>query len=186
MDKEELARRLRETFQQELRDHVDSLNRELLALESEQSDDERSNSWQTIFRVAHTLKGASGIVNIDSIRDSCHAMEEIFGHFRDNDFAMPDDTTSLMLKTADRFAEISHQMQRGEEVDESVLDDVLPTLKEIANDVRNQKQQGSRTKKPPACERVGRRPPLRVGALGRGGIRRTLSGRPRPTLPGGE
>lgn len=140
MNNEELYRRLRETFQQELSDHVDSLTKELLAMESDQSPEEQADSWITIFRVAHTLKGASAIVNIDSIRDSCHAMEDVFGHYRDNELAMPEEMTSLMLKTIDGFSEISSQMQSGQEVDESVLADTLPEMRRHAEEVRQLKR----------------------------------------------
>jgi two-component system chemotaxis sensor kinase CheA len=140
MNNEELAKLLKATYQQELHDHVGSLTRELLAMESAQSPEQKAESWQKVFRVAHTLKGASGIVNIDSIRDACHAMEEIFARYRDADVAMPEQMTSLMLKAIDGFTDIGTQLQTDQDLDESFLTDLLPELQKHAENARNQKK----------------------------------------------
>ena len=137
MNKEELAKLLKATFQQELHDHIGSLTRELLAMESDQSREQKAESWQIIFRVAHTLKGASAIVKIDSIGDACHSMEEIFSYYRDKLIAMPEEMTSLMLKTVDGFSEIAAQLQSGSESDQSTLADILPELKRLADEARH-------------------------------------------------
>ena len=44
MDKHELEKRLMSTFLEELHEHVEAINRDLLALEKEPSDDEQAVS----------------------------------------------------------------------------------------------------------------------------------------------
>jgi len=184
MNKEELAKLLRATFQQELRDHVGSLTRELLAMESDLSTDLRAESWQVILRIAHTLKGASAVVNINSIRDTCHSMEDIFGHYRDQSIAMPEEVTSLMLKTVDGFSEIGDQLQSDSELDESTLADILPELKRLADQMRlgDKELPSERDRPKPRPEDEGQQPdeepPAREPSVETGSVEKPIATRP--------
>ena len=66
MDKDQLARRLMATFLDELEEHVQTLNRELLALKRAPAG-ERGERLRTLFRAAHSLKGAARSVNLGVI-----------------------------------------------------------------------------------------------------------------------
>lgn len=80
----EIYKQLLETFKGELDDELQTLTDELLKLEKEPDEEARTESIQTIFRIAHTIKGASASVGIESVTAIAHRMEDIFSEFRDN------------------------------------------------------------------------------------------------------
>ena len=57
MDKAKLVQRLMATFLEELEEHVQALNRDLLALEQDPAGEKRADRLKTLFRTAHSLKG---------------------------------------------------------------------------------------------------------------------------------
>src|SRR5947199_267336 len=60
------------TFLEELEEHVGALNRDLLALEKGPAGPERAERLTTLFRTAHSLKGAARAVNVTVIESACH------------------------------------------------------------------------------------------------------------------
>ena len=67
MDKDQLVKRLMATFLEELAEHVGALNRDLLALEQQADGPKRGELLQTLFRTAHSLKGAARSVSLSLI-----------------------------------------------------------------------------------------------------------------------
>ena len=59
MDRQEFARRLMATFLEELHEHVEGMNRDLLALEKNPPEDEREEILKTLFRAARVWKRIS-------------------------------------------------------------------------------------------------------------------------------
>ena len=68
-----------QVFLDEMSEHVEALEADLLALEKEGPDEERV---ARVFRSAHTIKGAAAAVGLEQIAVSTHVMEEIFEHIR--------------------------------------------------------------------------------------------------------
>src|SRR5262249_42079205 len=83
VDKDKLLKRLMATFLEELRDHVSTLNDNLLSLEKEGDGSKRAELLQTLFRTAHSLKGAARSVSQSLIEGACHQLEEILTATRD-------------------------------------------------------------------------------------------------------
>src|SRR5215213_3725109 len=109
MDKNQLARRLMATFLEELREHVQALNRNLLALkrapEGEDGRADRADNFRQLFRTAHSLKGAARSVGARLIEDACHHLEEILGAERDRDGVPDQPLFSVLLASADAIEE---------------------------------------------------------------------------------
>ncbi len=59
MDKNELIQRLMKTFIVELGEYVDSLNRDLMALERGPDAAARAEIFKSLFRTGHSLKGTA-------------------------------------------------------------------------------------------------------------------------------
>src|SRR5438105_1610340 len=76
MDKNKLIERLMATFLEELEEHIVAFNRDLLALEKDVAAEERAEFLKTLFRTAHSLKGAARSVNVTLIEAACHRLEE--------------------------------------------------------------------------------------------------------------
>lgn len=103
MDRDKLILRLRATFSIELREHVESFNRELLALERGGDDAARAESIKTLFRAAHSLKGAARAVNAGKLELVCHNLEELLQGLRDGSRAFTPAVFETLFSAVDTF-----------------------------------------------------------------------------------
>ena len=84
----EFLRRLRATFEVEAAEHIGTMSAELLALEKLPPGQEPSR-YETIFRTAHSLKGAARAVSARDVEVLCQAMEGVFARWKRGE-ARPD------------------------------------------------------------------------------------------------
>ena len=78
---QEFLRRLRATFEMEAAEHLGVMGAELLALEKLPPGQEPSR-YETIFRTAHSLKGAARAVSARDVEVLCQAMEGVFARWK--------------------------------------------------------------------------------------------------------
>jgi two-component system chemotaxis sensor kinase CheA len=86
-----------EIFREEANERLDRIVDTLLALEKGQ---ERPDAVDDLFREAHTLKGAAGMLGLDEVRAVAHAMEDILAGVREADH-FPPELTDPLLRAAD-------------------------------------------------------------------------------------
>src|SRR5260370_34257745 len=82
MDKDQLIKKLMATFLEELEEYVRSINADLLALEKAPEKAERAERLTTLFRTAHSLKGASRSGSGAWREEACHPLEGILAAAR--------------------------------------------------------------------------------------------------------
>lgn len=75
---EALLKRLLATFRVEADEHLQALAAGLLALEKAPAGSEAGRIVETIFREAHSLKGAARAVDLASVESLCQALESVF------------------------------------------------------------------------------------------------------------
>ncbi len=111
MNPADLAARLLETFIAELDDQVAALNKHLLKLEGQPDD---MNERRAVFRVIHTLKGASRAAGVDAVEKICHRFESLLSQIRDQ--ARPLDTATIgaLFLGADELAEQADHLRAGQ------------------------------------------------------------------------
>ena len=61
-------------FRDEATERLDRMDEALLAIESGQGD---ADAVDSLFRDAHTIKGAAGMLGLDDIRTLAHAAEDV-------------------------------------------------------------------------------------------------------------
>jgi len=76
------------TFRLEADEHLKAMIAGLLALEKATSVDERLPVLETIFREAHSLKGASRAVDLTDIEAVCQALESVFARLKRGEFQL--------------------------------------------------------------------------------------------------
>lgn len=76
---DDLLRQLRATFKIEAEEHLQAMNRALLALEHNPEEKERTALLAEIFREAHSLKGAAGAADFPEVEKTAHKLENVFG-----------------------------------------------------------------------------------------------------------
>jgi len=79
---DDFLRQLRATFVIEAREHVQTLARGLNELNEGQEAQARSATIETIFRAAHSLKGAARAVELPDIESICQSLEDVFAVWR--------------------------------------------------------------------------------------------------------
>ena len=84
MDKkeQEFIQRLLAAFKIEAQEHLRALSAGLLELEKESRQERRASIIETIFREAHSLKGAARSVNLAGIEKICQSLESVFHNWK--------------------------------------------------------------------------------------------------------
>ena len=82
---------------------VEKLDEDLVALETNPEDLELLNG---IFRVAHTVKGASSFLNFDVLTHLTHHMEDVLNKARHGDLILTPDIMDVVLESIDLMKEL--------------------------------------------------------------------------------
>ncbi|MGH9102552.1 MAG: chemotaxis protein CheW [Acidimicrobiales bacterium] len=97
-------------FVVESRENLDSLDRDLLAIEDDPSRVEQVNS---AFRSLHTIKGTAGFVGLDRVEALAHAGESLLSRLRDGLASVTAEQLSALLATVDMLRILVAAVERG-------------------------------------------------------------------------
>ena len=122
MGDDALAARLLAIFVDELDEQVQQLNDDLLALERTPGDAER---LRAVFRVMHTLKGASRAAGLPLVEEVCHALESELSRVRDGGAPLGGAQIALLFEAADALGESRDNLRAGNPVPDATLATVL-------------------------------------------------------------
>jgi len=100
-------------FVQESSEHLQTLETDLIALESNPEDSALLNS---IFRSVHSIKGASGFFGFDPIVKLAHVMESVMSLLRDGTIGADPAMVSLLISTSDKLNLMLAQADRAAEI----------------------------------------------------------------------
>jgi two-component system, chemotaxis family, sensor kinase CheA len=132
MDREERIQRLMSTFLVELEEHAHALNRDVLALEKGIPASESSEIFNTLFRTAHSLKGAARSVNVGVIEAACHRLETILAAIRDARLTIASPVFQLLFETVDGILDVGARLRDKKELAGAPLSALLPRLDAVA------------------------------------------------------
>ncbi|MDL1970009.1 MAG: chemotaxis protein CheA [Candidatus Desulfofervidaceae bacterium] len=85
-------------FISETREHLSSIELNILSLEQNPEDKEVIN---TIFRPFHTIKGVSGFLNLEAINKLSHATESMLDAARNGQFSINEQAIDVILEAVD-------------------------------------------------------------------------------------
>lgn len=110
MDKkeQELQKRLLATFKVEAAEHIQSLSSNLIELERPIAQELKISIIETIYRGAHSLKGAARAVNVSEIETVCQTLENVLSALKRSVIALSPALLDILHDTAD-FLNISLQ-----------------------------------------------------------------------------
>ena len=121
-------------FIDESQEQIGLLNNLILSLEKNPGSMDLINE---IFRTAHTLKGASGMMGFKKVSDLAHAMEDLLGVMRDRKVGVTPRVMDVLFRALDGIgAFLSGISETGIEPDGETIDDFadLPgLLRDIAD-----------------------------------------------------
>ncbi|MBK1648827.1 hybrid sensor histidine kinase/response regulator [Rhabdochromatium marinum] len=98
-------------FTGEARDHLARLETGLAALSAGDSLD--AETINGLFRAAHTIKGSSRMLKLNSIAEIAHQLEEVLGALRDGKLPLPQppEFSSLLLRGVDAISALVEQVE---------------------------------------------------------------------------
>ncbi|HTH41016.1 MAG TPA: chemotaxis protein CheA [Rhodocyclaceae bacterium] len=97
-------------YAQEAREQLTELESGLLRMEAGDHDPETIN---TIFRSAHTIKGASGVVELPHIEKFTHVLENLLDKLRNNEIGVSSDLITALLKGCDHLNTLIVRVEEG-------------------------------------------------------------------------
>jgi two-component system, chemotaxis family, sensor kinase CheA len=117
LNRDELIRRLTATFLEELAEHVRVFNAELLLLEQNPALARREEAIHSLFRAAHSLKGAARAVSATGIESVAHRLEDLLARIRDGRRQLTPDLFRVLFAAADGFESAGRRFSAGSATD---------------------------------------------------------------------
>lgn len=120
-----------EIFIDETKEHLQSLNEQLLILEKEPENTETINE---IFRAAHSLKGMAGTMGYKRMQRLTHDMENVFSEIRNGKMKVSANLVDVLFKGLDALenylANIQNSADEGTEDNEPIIQQLNQILNE--------------------------------------------------------
>ncbi len=123
-------------FIEESKEHIQSLNDSILALEQ---DPEDSDTVNEIFRAAHSLKGMAGTMGYKRMQNLTHDMENVFSEVRNGSIKVKANMIDILFKCLDAIEEYVGNIQSS--ADEGTNDN--EALIKMLNDILNGMEAGA-------------------------------------------
>jgi two-component system chemotaxis sensor kinase CheA len=142
MDKNaEFLKKLLATFKVEAEEHVRALSSGLLELEAA-PEAARAELVETIFREAHSLKGAARAVNVTEVERVCQSLESVFSVLKRREIALSRLLLDRLHKGVDTVAHLLAPDGSGRsEAEKSAVAEVTRSLEEAANGALPEQQE---------------------------------------------
>jgi two-component system, chemotaxis family, sensor kinase CheA len=133
MDKDhDFLKRLRSTFEVEAREHISAMSSGLIALERTTVAGQRLDIIETIFREAHSLKGAARAVNLAEIEAICQALESVFAALKRQEIVVSTELYDTLHQALDSLGPLLASPEAGPVVAEaSRISAVLQRLESL-------------------------------------------------------
>lgn len=119
-----------EIFLDETKEHLESLNAQILNLEQSPEDSDTINE---IFRAAHSLKGMAGTMGYKRMQNLTHDMENVFSEIRNGTIKVTSGLIDILFQCLDALEEYTNCIQ--ESADEGTNDNkpLIEQLNEFLN-----------------------------------------------------
>ncbi|WMJ88425.1 chemotaxis protein CheA [Anaerocolumna sp. MB42-C2] len=119
-----------EIFIDETKEHLQSLNEQLLVLETEPENTETINE---IFRAAHSLKGMAGTMGYKRMQRLTHDMENVFSEIRNGKMSVTADLVDVLFKGLDALEAYLSNIQESADEGTEDYEDIINQLNTILN-----------------------------------------------------
>lgn len=121
------------TFLDELDEHVLTLNDGLLMLEkSTPNTPEYQQQMRSLFRAAHSLKGAARSVDAQAIESVCHEMEEFLSLLKTTGIKPEAEGFQILFSATDSVKQMGAKLRKKQNVDASSVQELLEKLKQAS------------------------------------------------------
>lgn len=115
---EEFLKRLRAMFYLEAQERIDSIVTNLVIIENSPSKENQQEILETIFREAHSLKGAARSVNLRNVENICQALESTFSKLKKQEISFSQELFDNLQQRLDELKKELSLTDKAEEKSE--------------------------------------------------------------------
>ena len=115
-------------FLEEAKEHLEEIEGNIIELEKDPSN---SAVLDAIFRTMHSLKGASGFLNLQKINTLTHKAESVMDALRNNELENSPEIMDVILNTTDILNQIIANLEETGEEGDVDIDEVMAQLEDI-------------------------------------------------------
>ncbi|MEJ1959784.1 MAG: hybrid sensor histidine kinase/response regulator [Nitrosomonadales bacterium] len=102
----DFLKKLLATFRVEADEHLKAMSAGLIELEKNPAADRYTEIIETVFREAHSLKGAARAVNLKEIEAICHPLESVFAALKNRQIAVSQPLLDLFYQVIDALGNL--------------------------------------------------------------------------------
>ncbi|NPA52956.1 MAG: chemotaxis protein CheA [Aquificae bacterium] len=114
---------------------LDSLDQDLIELEQNPTDKDLLNK---IFRGMHTLKGGAGFLNLESIVELAHKLEDIFNKLRNDELSLDSDKMDVVFEGIDYLKSSIENLKENYEIPD--IEEIKPVLTKLEKILSSQEE----------------------------------------------
>jgi two-component system chemotaxis sensor kinase CheA len=103
---QDFQQRLLSTFKVEAAEHVQAMSAGLVELGAGSTSEERRKVTETVFRAAHSLKGAARAVGHSDIESICHSAESVFSALKSGQLELTPSLADVLQDAVDALARL--------------------------------------------------------------------------------
>ncbi|WP_173511962.1 hybrid sensor histidine kinase/response regulator [Sinorhizobium psoraleae] len=126
---EEFDRGLLHMFTEEVGERATDIEQALLAIEDTGEADEKLRLQEQLLRMAHSLKGAAGLLQVRGVEAICHWMEEVLSITVNEQLVLEKSKLDLLLTAADAIRDAALLLESGETLPPAHGESVVDALK---------------------------------------------------------
>lgn len=127
----EIRQQLIPTFTVEQREHVQTMTQGLLALEGRPSPAEQKRILESVFRAAHSMKGASQALNVPTVAKLGHVLEDLLLHAKEGRLSFSAELFDLLHEALDAVELVLDQAETDSDVMPPQVVTLLKQLGEV-------------------------------------------------------
>lgn len=131
-DDDEFLKKLMATFKEEADEHLQVISTGLLSLENGLAPPDEKKLIETIFREAHSLKGAARSVNLKSVQSICQRIESIFSEWKQENLKITKELFDLLHQALETVKQAINAP-----IEYSKLSQILDALEAASEDKKN-------------------------------------------------
>ncbi len=128
---DEFAKRLLSTFRVEAEEHLKNITSGLIELEKDPDLQVKAGIIETVFREAHSLKGAARAVNLTDIETICQSLESVFSVMKRREIHLVPFVFDTLHQTVDILNELNLSFPEEVRTDKDKISKIIEKIAKI-------------------------------------------------------
>jgi len=146
---DDFLKKLLSTFRIEAKEHIEALSSGLIELEHASLPEKQAKTVETIFREAHSLKGAARAVNVMGIESICQSMEGVFSSLKRRGIALSAGMFDVLHHAVDSLETLLLSLNAGTSANEkSATNSMVRQIEDLLKGTKTIKVRDERGRRP--------------------------------------